>query len=96
MIKVSLYATFRLIAGVKSLDLDLPPGTQLMPAVREIVEKIPALRTHWLDAAGELYPHVHVFVNGTDFATIPSGLDTTLSAGDTLDFFPPVAGGSHH
>lgn len=93
MVKINLYATFRLIAGIKYFELDLPPGVPVLSAIHQIVERYPVLRPHWLNEAGELHAHVHVFVNGHDIQTLPAGLDTRLQADDTLDFFPPVAGG---
>jgi len=92
--KINLYATFRLLAGEKSFELDLPSGILLKDALPCIVDRCPALRTHWLDAAGTLYPHVHIFVNGHEAFTLTDGLDTALQPADTLDFFPPVAGGT--
>jgi molybdopterin synthase sulfur carrier subunit len=93
VITASLYATFRLIAGVKTIDIQPEPGLTVKGAVEAILAQAPTLRSHWVDAAGELYPHVHIFVNGNEYATLPDGADTALKAGDTLDFFPPVAGG---
>lgn len=93
MITATLYATFRLIAGEKTFCVGARPGITVRQAVLEILEQVPALRKHWVDASGELYPHVHIFVNGVDYSTLPAGEDTVLSPGDTLDFFPPVAGG---
>jgi molybdopterin synthase sulfur carrier subunit len=93
--QVNLYATFRLLAGVKSFSLDLPDGVNVTQAIQEIVHCHPVLRTHWLGEDGTLHAHVHVFVNGEDAATLPEGLDTKLHQEDTLDFFPPVAGGAH-
>lgn len=92
--EVHLFATFRVIAQVKSFTLDLPAGTNVNTAVRAIVAAYPILKAHWLDEAGELYPHVHVFLNGTDAATLPDGYETSVGPEDVLDFFPPVAGGA--
>ena len=89
----NLYATFRLHAGVKTLQLDLPGGTCVQDAVYEIVTRLPALRIDWLDDEGALHAHVHIFINGNDIAGMPDGLRTALQPEDVLDFFPPVAGG---
>ena len=89
----NLYATFRLIAGVKTLDLPLPAGTTVKQAVDAVVEARPVLRPHWLDESGEIHAHVHIFVNGLDVANFEAGADTPLQPDDVLDFFPPVAGG---
>jgi molybdopterin synthase sulfur carrier subunit len=91
--QANLYATFRLIANVKTIPLDLPAGSTAMQAIQAIVQQYPALRSHWLDKKGELHAHVHVFINGHDIALMPEGVETHLKAEDMLDFFPPVAGG---
>jgi sulfur-carrier protein len=91
--QINLYATFRLHAGVRSFELDLPDGTSLQQVIETIVASYPVLRSHWLDEHGNLYAHVHAFINGHDAGTLPHGLNTTLQPADVLDFFPPVAGG---
>lgn len=92
-VTANLYATFRLIAGKKQLALELPEGASVQQAVREVIRQAPVLRSHWYDAEGELYPHVHIFLSGSDVTTLPLGWDTPLQEGVELDFFPPVAGG---
>jgi molybdopterin synthase sulfur carrier subunit len=92
--EVHLYATFRVIAQTKSLQLDLPAGATVSAAVQAVVAALPVLTVHWLDETGGLYPHVHVFLNGTDVATLPAGFDSLVGSTDVLDFFPPVAGGA--
>ncbi len=92
--QVNLYATFRLLAGLKTFDLPLPPGASVAQAVESIVERYPVLRSHWLDESGSLHAHVLLFVNGREVRTLPDEMQTPLQPGDVLDFFPPVAGGS--
>jgi len=92
--QINLYATFRQHAGVRSFDLNIPEGASLVAAIEAIVDHFPALRQHWLDENGNLYAHVHAFINGVDAGTLPQGFDTPLKSSDVLDFFPPVAGGS--
>lgn len=93
MITITLLATFRLVAGVKSFTLEVQPGMTILDAIQSIIECYPVLRSHWVDESGELHAHVHVFCNGEDVSTLPDGLTTALRSGDALDFFPPVAGG---
>jgi molybdopterin synthase sulfur carrier subunit len=92
--QANLYATFRLLAGVKSVDLDLPPGASIQQAIHALVTRYPVLHRHWLVEQEELYSHVQVFLNGQAVETLADGLDTCLQPGDSLDFFPPVAGGA--
>lgn len=89
----NLYATFRLIAGMKTLHIDLPDGTTVQQAVHAVVKERPVLRTHWLDEAGEIHAHVHIFINGQDVQNMELGVQTPLKQSDALDFFPPVGGG---
>lgn len=89
----NLYATFRLLAGIKTFQIDLPDGTTVLQAVYAVVDQHPVLRTHWLDPDGEIHAHVHIFVNGQDVQNMESGVQSELKLGDVLDFFPPVGGG---
>lgn len=91
--RANLYATFRLLANTKSVQVDLPPGSSVRQVVSAVVKQLPVLRPHWLDRSGELHAHVHIFLDGVDVATLPENLDTPVPADGVLDFFPPVAGG---
>jgi MoaD family protein len=92
-IKVSLLATFKLIARISEFTLSLEDGASIRIAIDQAVERYPVLRPHWLNERGELHAHVHVFLNGNDTATLPDGLATSLKAGDELIVMPPVVGG---
>ena len=92
--KVNLYATFRLIAETRSLELDVPAGTTVREVIRCVVERLPVLRSHWLDEDGHLHAHVHILYQGDDVMTLSRGLDTPLPADAVLEIFPPVAGGA--
>ena len=89
----NLYATFRLLCGVKTTSLDLPEATTVREAVNALLVQHPVLRPHWLDEAGEIHAHVHIFINGNDVQNMDLGVETPLNAQDVLDFFPPVGGG---
>lgn len=89
----NLYATFRLLAKVKTISLDLPGGTTVREAVNALVSYYPVLRPHWLDKAGEIHAHVHIFINGEDVLNMEQGVETSLQPEDVLDFIPPVGGG---
>lgn len=89
----NLYATFRLLCGVKTTNLDLPEATTVREAVNALLAQHPVLRPHWLDEAGEIHAHVHIFINGHDVQNMEQGIETPLKVQDVLDFFPPVGGG---
>ncbi len=92
-ITINLYATFRQIAGEKSIELNLPAGTTVFEAIRAATVKFPVLKPHWFNDQWELFPHVHVMLAGDDVTTLPQKWDTPLKEGANLEVFPPVAGG---
>lgn len=90
---VKFYATLRQVVGSKSVDFDLPAGTTARQLLDEMLRRYPALRHELLDEQGNLYAHVHIFVNGRDAPFLENGMDTELFAGDTIGVFPAVGGG---
>ena len=93
IVNVNLIATFKMIAGVRAVTLELPEHATLEDAVAAVLQQHPVLRAHWLNEKKELRGHVHVFINGDDANTLPLKLETVLNPNDEVDFIPPVAGG---
>ena len=91
--KVNFYATYRPIVGGKAVEFDLDQGITLRQLVQTIIARFPAMQREMLDDNGDLYSHVHIFVNGRDSALLDKKLDTALQADDVLNIFPPVGGG---
>ena len=91
--EVSFYATLRQLIGTKTVDLPLPGGSTVQLLLDAVVERYPAMREELFDERGELYGHVHVFINGKDAPYLENGLATVLTSQDKIDIFPPVAGG---
>jgi molybdopterin synthase sulfur carrier subunit len=92
-VKVSFYATLRPVVGAKTLDFAVPEGATVRELVGAIVAQHPDLRPMLLNEAGAPTRGVHVFVNGRGAGFLAKGLETPLSADDTVDVFPAVAGG---
>jgi len=90
---VNFYATLRQIVGSRQVEFPLPPGSTLRQLIGEIVRQFPDLRVEMLDPQGNLYRHIHIFVNGRDSYLLVAGLDTILEPKDTISIFPPVGGG---
>lgn len=90
---MNFYATFRPIVGGKSVSLPLPEGSTIAQVIENVIEQYPALRAQLFNERGELFPHVHVFVNGRDVPYLPNTFQTILTEKDTVDIFPPVGGG---
>ena len=91
--KINFYATFRPIVGGKTIDLPVSEGSTVSQLVQVLIESYPALGPQLIDNDGKLYSHVHVFINGRDAPMLPDSMQTILKTGDSIDIFPPVAGG---
>ena len=90
---VNFYATLRQVVGSRKADFFLPPGGTLRQLVEEMVHRNPGLKVQLLDAKGNLYGHIHIFVNGRDSTFLDGSLDTILDPDDIISIFPPVGGG---
>jgi molybdopterin synthase sulfur carrier subunit len=92
--KVNFYATLRQIVGAKTVDFSLEDGITVRFLIDEIVRQYPPLRSELLDENGNLYQHVHVFINGRDVPYLEQAMETPVSSMDTISVFPAVGGGS--
>ncbi|HEX7973937.1 MAG TPA: ubiquitin-like small modifier protein 1 [Anaerolineales bacterium] len=92
--KVTFYATLRQVVGGKSVDFSLPENATVGKLLEEMIRCYPPLQRELLNEQGELYPHVHFFINGRDAPYLENGLDTPLHPEDIITVFPAVGGGS--
>ena len=92
--KVNFYATYRAMVGQKTIEFDIPSGSTVNQLLDLIIERYPDFYGQLLDENGELYRHIHVFINGRDTYYLPQGLKTILKPQDKIDIFPPVGGGN--
>jgi molybdopterin synthase sulfur carrier subunit len=90
---VNYYATLRQVVGSRKVDFVLPQGGTLRQLVDEMVVRYPGLKTEMLDPQGQLYGHIHIFINGRDSTFLQGNLDTILNPEDNISIFPPVGGG---
>ncbi|MCP4214217.1 MAG: MoaD/ThiS family protein [bacterium] len=91
--KIHFFATLRPIAGQKTVEFDLPQNITVRQLVEAVVTRFPPMRRELLDEEGELYPHVHVFVNGRDAPYLEKRMETIVRPEDTVNIFPAVGGG---
>lgn len=90
--KVKVYATLRPIIGGADVPTAIQPGRPVRDLVDEMVARWPDLRAELLDGDGNLQRRIQIMVNGRNIKFL-DGLDTALSAGDSVAIFPPVGGG---
>ena len=91
--KVSFYATIRAIVGTKTLEIELPEGSNIQELLDRLIERCPPLGEKLLDPDGKLTRSIQVFVDGRSSAHLPDGLETKLGADQSVDIFPAIAGG---
>ena len=92
--RVNFYATLRAPAGGKTIHVDLPGPTPARAVLEAVTSQKPELAAEIWQAPGALMDHIHVFINGRQSIFLPQGLETAVTADDTLDVFSPVGGGS--
>ncbi len=90
---VHFYATLREVVGRRQVDIPLAPGGTLRQLIADMVKLYPGLHQEILDSHGNLYNHIHIFVNGRESSFLKDNLDSILEPGDILSIFPPVGGG---
>ena len=90
---VNFFATLRDLAGARTRTFDLEDGVTVRELIDHVLEKYPAMRAELFDEGGELFGHVHVFINGQDAPHLDRALDTPLKSADKIDLFPAVGGG---
>lgn len=91
--EVKFYATLRQVVGGKSVEFSLPEGGTIRQLLEEMVRCYPALQHELFDENGNLYRHVHVFVDSRDATFLENGLDTVLQPDRVVGVFPAVGGG---
>lgn len=90
---VNFYATLRQVVGIRQVEFSLNPGSTLRDLIDEILKRYPDLRTEIIDPQGNVYQHIHFFINGRDSTLLDGKMDTILQADDIISIFPPVGGG---
>ena len=91
--KVDFYATLREVAGQKTVDIEVPENATVRQLVDAIVTRYPLMRDKLLQQNGDLWGHVHVFVNGRDARFLDDQMETVINLSNTISVFPAVGGG---
>ncbi len=90
---VNFFATLRQIVGRKTVDIPVEPPTTVRYLLSSIIQVYPELQPKLVDEAGDVYPFVHIFVNGRDYQYLTDGANTAITEKDTINIFPSVGGG---
>jgi molybdopterin synthase sulfur carrier subunit len=91
--KVNFFANLREITGQKTVEFEYIEGSSVGNLVDAILSRYPLMRDVLLDQEGNLYGHVHVFINGRDVPFLVNRMETVIKPTDTINIFPAVGGG---
>ena len=91
--KVNFFATLRDIAGGKTVEFDVEHGVTAQVLLDTIITRFPLMKKELLNEHGEMYGHVHFFINGRDVQFTDDKFATKIMQGDTVNVFPAVGGG---
>jgi molybdopterin synthase sulfur carrier subunit len=67
-------------------------GGTVIEALKDAVEKYPALKVHVFDSEGKLRRHINVFVNDENIRDL-KGLETELKEDDRITLLASISGG---
>ena len=90
--QVKLYASLRVAAGTKMLEVEFHPGINIRDVLVEVTQRYPILDKYIWKEPGELSELAHVFVNSENIRHLDT-LNTQLKPDDRVDIFPPLVGG---
>ena len=91
--KVNFFATLRDMAGGKTVEFDVDHGITAQELLEAIMVKFPLMRKELVNERGEMYGHVHFFINGRDVQFTDDKFQTRIMQEDTVNVFPAVGGG---
>jgi sulfur-carrier protein len=91
--KVNFFATLRDIAGGKTVEFDMDHGATAQEVLDAIIVRFPLMKKELLNENGEMFGHVHFFINGRDVQFTEDKFETRIEQGDTVNVFPAVGGG---
>ena len=91
--KVDFFLALRDIAGGKTVEFDVENGVTAQELLNAVFEKFPLMKKELLDENGQMYGHIHFFINGRDVQFTDDKFQTRITQDDTVNVFPAVGGG---
>ncbi|MES3518335.1 MAG: MoaD/ThiS family protein [Natronomonas sp.] len=88
-LELRFFASFREAAGSKTVEWETRDGLTIGELMQDLTDEY---GMDLFEEDGEIRDFITVMRNGQDITHI-DGLETTLSDGDRISVFPPVAGG---
>ena len=90
-VRVRFFATYRDLAGVRELEVEVPDNTTVLTLAKLLEEKFPRLKGRLIEE-DRIREETKVLVKGRNIEWLDKE-NTKANDGDTIAFFPPAAGG---
>ena len=87
-LEVNFYASLRKIAKTKTVGFSLPDRLTVQELLEAVIGRYPEMHDKLFERDGELSRRAHICVNGRFSHLLEQGMDTSISASDTVDIFP--------
>jgi molybdopterin converting factor small subunit len=91
--QVNFYGNYRHLAGGKTIELSITPGSTLLDLLNAVTAAYPALRDEIFDEHGSLFPYIPLFINGRNPRLLEDGIHTVIEPQDVLSIFTPISSG---
>ncbi len=75
-----------------AVEVPCSAGDTIAAVLRELLREKPGLDGHVLDADGQLFPYVSVFLGWRDIRLL-EGMESRMAEATDISLFPPVVGG---
>ncbi|MFX1517460.1 MAG: ubiquitin-like small modifier protein 1 [Promethearchaeota archaeon] len=86
------FATFKQITNHREIEFTVEEGSTIKQFLEVVFDQYSTLRDKIFDENNELRPWIHILKNGRNIKFL-GGINTTITNGDVIALFPPVAGG---
>jgi molybdopterin synthase sulfur carrier subunit len=85
--KVDFFLALRDIAGGKTVEFDVENGVTAQELLNAVFEKIPLMKKELLDENGQMYGHIHFFINGRDVQFTDDKFQTRIMQDDIVNIY---------
>ena len=90
---VNLYGVYRLVAGKKTLEIEITPGLSIRGTLDLVTVQVPDLRGEIFDLQGDVFSYIPIYINGRNPRLLEGGFDRVVHPTDVLSIFSPISSG---
>lgn len=91
--KVDLYGVYRLVAGKKTLEIEITPGLSIRGVLDLVTVQVPELRGELFDRQAQVFSYIPIYLNGRNPRLFEAGFEQAISPNDVVSIFSPISSG---